>query len=84
MALHSKKDIKDRIYDDFYASSDLLAAIPKYKMPENEQNPKHAYQAVFTKRCKPILWGLPIGRRKNARALFGCSELAPLPAWGIK
>lgn len=46
MALHSKKDIKDRIYDDFYASSDLSAAIPKYKMPENEQNPKHAYQAV--------------------------------------
>ena len=46
MALHSKNDIQDRIYDDFYASSDLSVAIPKYKMPENEQNPGHAYQAV--------------------------------------
>lgn len=46
MALHSKDDIRDRLFDDVYASTDLSVVMPKYKMPEGEQDPRHAYQVV--------------------------------------
>lgn len=46
MALHSKKDKQDHSTDDIYASADLSIVLPKYKMPEGEQNSKHAYQAI--------------------------------------
>lgn len=46
MALHSKNDISNHTLDEVYASSDLSVALPKYKMPEGEQDAKHAYQVV--------------------------------------
>lgn len=46
MALHSKDDIRDRQFDDVYASTDLSVVMPKYKMPEHEHDPRHAYQVV--------------------------------------
>jgi len=46
MALHEKDKIRDRISDDVYASSDLSVVMPKYKMPEKEHDPRHAYQVV--------------------------------------
>ena len=46
MALHEKDKIKDRINDDVYAASDLSVVMPKYKMPEKEHDPRHAYQVV--------------------------------------
>ena len=46
MALHEKNKVKDNLLDDVYASSDLSVAMPKYKMPEKEHDPRHAYQVV--------------------------------------
>ena len=46
MALHEKDKIKDSLLDDVYASSDLSVVMPKYKMPEKEHDPRHAYQVV--------------------------------------
>ncbi len=44
MALHEK--IKGKSIDDVYASTDLSTMLPKYKMPEKEHDPRHAYQVV--------------------------------------
>jgi len=46
MALHEKDKIKDNLLDDVYAASDLSVVMPKYKMPEKEHDPRHAYQVV--------------------------------------
>jgi glutamate decarboxylase len=46
MALHSKDDIRLALLDDVYASADLSVVMPKYKMPENEQEPRHAFSVV--------------------------------------
>lgn len=46
MALHDKDSIREDLLDDIFASSDLSTALPKYKIPEKEQNPRHAYQLV--------------------------------------
>ncbi len=46
MPLHSKDSIRDMIDDEVYASSDVSVALPKYKFPETEQDPRHAYQVV--------------------------------------
>src|SRR5690625_4257933 len=46
MALHDKDSIRKDLLDDIFASSDLSTALPKYKIPEKEQNPRHAYQLV--------------------------------------
>ncbi|QFU74338.1 glutamate decarboxylase [Halioglobus maricola] len=46
MALHSKDRIRGRMDDDIYASSDLNGPVPKYRIPEGEQDPRHAYQLV--------------------------------------
>ncbi|WP_299732132.1 glutamate decarboxylase [uncultured Endozoicomonas sp.] len=44
--LHKKKSTDTQKTDDVYASSDLSISMPKYKMPENSQDPRHAYQIV--------------------------------------
>ncbi|WP_067583864.1 glutamate decarboxylase [Endozoicomonas ascidiicola] len=44
--LHKKKSSDTQKTDDVYASSDLSISMPKYKMPENSQDPRHAYQIV--------------------------------------
>jgi glutamate decarboxylase len=46
MALHEKSKIKDNLLDDIYSSTDLSVVMPKYKMPKNEHDPRHAYQVV--------------------------------------
>ncbi|WP_067517465.1 glutamate decarboxylase [Endozoicomonas ascidiicola] len=44
--LHKKKSTDTQKTDDVYASSDLSISMPKYKMPEDSQDPRHAYQIV--------------------------------------
>ena len=44
--LHEKNVVRDELLDEVFASSDLSVAVPKYKMPEHEQDPRHAYQIV--------------------------------------
>jgi glutamate decarboxylase len=46
MALHWKNDVRDDLLDDVYASTDLSVSMPKYKIPEGEQDPRHAYAVV--------------------------------------
>ncbi len=46
MPLHAKDDIRNDLLDDIYAATDLSVAIPKYKIPDQEREPRHAYQAV--------------------------------------
>ena len=46
MALHEKDKVRENLNDDVYASSDLSVVMPKYKMPEKEHDPRHAYQVV--------------------------------------
>jgi glutamate decarboxylase len=44
--LHEKNAVRDDLLGEVFASSDLSVAVPKYKMPEQEQDPRHAYQIV--------------------------------------
>ena len=46
MALHEKDKVRENLLDDVFASSDLSVVMPKYKMPEKEHDPRHAYQVV--------------------------------------
>ncbi|MEM1281969.1 MAG: glutamate decarboxylase [Chlamydiota bacterium] len=46
MPLHEKDKVREKLSDDLYASSDLSVSVPKYKMPEHECNPRHAYAIV--------------------------------------
>jgi glutamate decarboxylase len=44
--LHARESIASQLDDDIYASSDLSIAMPKYRMPAKEHDPRHAYQVV--------------------------------------
>ena len=46
MALHEKDTVRANLLDDVFASTDLSIKMPKYKFPEDEQNPRHVYQVV--------------------------------------
>ncbi len=46
MPLHDRDSIRHLIEDDIYASSDLSGALPKYKFPGDERNPRDVYQAI--------------------------------------
>jgi len=46
MALHKKNDVRANLSDDVYASADLSVAMPKFKIPETEHAPRHAYSVV--------------------------------------
>ena len=46
MALHDKDSIRDKIDDEVYASVDLSVSVPKYKFPDVEHEPRHAYTVV--------------------------------------
>jgi len=46
MGLHERDQIRELLDDDIYASNDLSVALPKYKFPPKEHEPRHAYQAV--------------------------------------
>jgi len=43
--LHSKDTIRGDI-DDVFGSSDLATALPKYRFPKDEHDPRHIYQVV--------------------------------------
>ncbi len=44
--LHSKDAVRDQLADDVFASTDLAVSMPKYRIPDGEQDPRHAYQVV--------------------------------------
>ena len=44
--LHAKDTVRDALDDDVFASNDLSVSMPKYRIPETEQDPRHAYQVV--------------------------------------
>ena len=46
MPLHEKNSVRDNLNDEVYASADLSVAMPKYKFPDIEQDPRHAYSVV--------------------------------------
>ncbi len=46
MPLAQKHTIKGNELDDIFASSDFSVKVPKYKLPKNETEPRHAYQIV--------------------------------------
>jgi len=46
MAVHGKDSRQGNINDDVYASVDLSVSMPKYKFPQTEQDPRHAYAVV--------------------------------------
>ena len=46
MSLHRRNDIRQALADDIYASSDGSGSLPRYRMPDDEQNPRHAYMLI--------------------------------------
>jgi len=44
--LHQKDDVRSALDDDIFASTDLSVAMPKYRMPDAEGDPRHAYQVI--------------------------------------
>ncbi len=46
MPLHYKSKVEGNLLDDIYASNDLSVSLPKYKIPKEEQSPRHVYQVV--------------------------------------
>jgi glutamate decarboxylase len=44
--LHAKETVRERLDDDVFASTDLSVSMPKYRLPEHESDPRHAYQVV--------------------------------------
>jgi glutamate decarboxylase len=44
--LHSRDDVRDDLDDDVFASVDLSVSMPKYRIPEKEHDPRHAFQVV--------------------------------------
>jgi len=46
MSLHTPPAVQGSLFDDVYASTDLSAALPKHRIPENERSPEHAYALV--------------------------------------
>lgn len=46
MPLHKKSTVRGSILDDVYSSKDLSVVMPKYRIPDEEHSPEHAYQVV--------------------------------------
>jgi glutamate decarboxylase len=44
--LHARSGRRSHPDADLYAATDLAAAVPKYRMPETERDPRHAFQLV--------------------------------------
>lgn len=44
--IDTAKQTRDIVDDDIFASEELSQALPKFEMPQNEQNAKRIYQAV--------------------------------------
>lgn len=46
MALHEKDMVRDELLDDVFASHELAQGLPKYKFPNDEQDPRAMYQVI--------------------------------------
>lgn len=46
MALRARSSIRKQLLDDVYASSDERVRAPKYSLPADEMDPRHAYEIV--------------------------------------
>ncbi|MBC2933736.1 hypothetical protein [Nocardioides sp. zg-1228] len=44
--VHSRNSVRGALEDDVFASADLPVAVPKYRFPNDEQVPRHAYRVV--------------------------------------
>jgi len=44
--LHQRDTVRSQMLDEVFASTDLSVAMPKYRMPEREHDPRHAFQVV--------------------------------------
>ena len=44
--LHEKDSVREELDDDVFASTDLSDAMPKYRIPDDERDPRHAFQVV--------------------------------------
>ena len=44
--LHHRDSIRDDMFDEVFSSKDVSISMPKYRMPEKEHDPRHAYQVV--------------------------------------
>ena len=44
--LHERSSIRDEMLDEVYACTDLSVTMPKYRMPDQEQEARHAFQVV--------------------------------------
>jgi glutamate decarboxylase len=44
--LHEKDTVRNDLADDVFASVDLSVSMPKYRIPEKEHDPRHAYRVV--------------------------------------
>jgi len=44
--LHEKDTVRNDLADDVFASVDLSVSMPKYRIPQKEHDPRHAYRVV--------------------------------------
>jgi glutamate decarboxylase len=44
--LHTRRTVRGELLDSVFASTDLAVSLPKYRMPDEEQDPRHAFQIV--------------------------------------
>lgn len=44
--LHKRDSIRNELLDEVFASADLSVALPKYRFPDAEHMPRHAYRVV--------------------------------------
>jgi glutamate decarboxylase len=44
--IHARSTVRSNLESDLYASTDLATALPKYRMPDAERDPRHAYRLV--------------------------------------
>ncbi len=44
--LHERDTVRDELLDEVYSSHDLSVAMPKFRMPDAEQEARHVYQLV--------------------------------------
>src|SRR5437016_5755477 len=45
--LHTRSAVREGLLDEVAASSDLSVSMPKYRLPEREQDPRHVFQVVM-------------------------------------
>jgi glutamate decarboxylase len=46
MSLHNRDAVRENLDDELYSSADLSVTLPKYRFPEAEHDPRHAYAVV--------------------------------------